>query len=190
MPQRTAEEAESDIVNYLSRQKLSFLCVEEDDVNILTTLDDRGKGNLSMEVSYQVQNFIDWLPIGEVQVRDHFFVHGFVGYTGTPTGKEGTMVTYVYVTPFGTKYHMVENCTYLKVKLQTAKTEEMEGLRNASGEIYRPCEVCGTDRDGLCYYTKWGNRYHIHSDCSALKRTVYLIPISQVGTRTACSKCG
>ncbi len=192
MPRRTVEEAEENIVNYLSRQKQPFLCVEEKEngVKIQAIPDDKGKGNLSMEVSYQVQNFIDWLPIGEVCVRDHIFVHGFVGYTGASVGIESENGIYVYITPSGTKYHTMESCTYLKVKLQTVKTEELGKLRNSSGEIYKPCEVCKPTGVGVCFYTKWGNKYHINSDCSALKRTVYLIPLSDVGSRTACSKCG
>ncbi len=192
MPQRIVEETEENIVNYLSRQKLPFLCVEENEngVKIQAVPDDKGRGNLSVKVSYQVKNFIDWLPIGGVHVCEHIFVHGFVGYTGTSSGTESEHGTYVYVTPSGTKYHTVESCTYLRVKLRTIKADELGNLRNASGEIYKPCEVCEPTGDGLYFYTKWGNRYHINSDCSALKRTVYLIPISDVGSRTACSKCG
>ena len=39
-------------------------------------------------------------------------------------------------------------------------------------------------------FEEWGNKYHGETDCPSLKRTVYLVPLSEAGGRSACSKCG
>ncbi|MBQ2257432.1 MAG: pilus assembly protein, partial [Lachnospiraceae bacterium] len=66
----------------------------------------------------------------------------------------------------------------------------LERERNESREIYYPCEECGGSCGNTVYITSHGNRYHATLSCSKLKRTVLAVPISQVGGRGACSKCG
>ena len=89
-----------------------------------------------------------------------------------------------------TRYHLSDQCTYLRVKVQAVSAEETENMRNGSGEKYTACERCKPVKGGLVYLTAWGNRYHGESDCSALQRTVYMVPQSEAGGRSACSKCG
>ncbi len=183
----------SDSVLYeLSQNQLPFLCVdgEESGVKIRTDYHALGEGNLQITVSYRIKPFIFWLPMRDIRVEEHCFLHGFTGYRKGMGTEENKQEQYVYITPSGEKYHLSENCTYLRVQLQVVSVEEIQSLRNADAEIYRPCETCNPKGEGICYYTKWGNRYHGTSDCAALKRTVYLVPLSQTGGRTACSKCG
>ena len=98
---------------------------------------------------------------------------------------------WVYITPYGESYHRSRDCRYLSLKVKAATTDEIIGYRNKSGEKYYPCGSCGdTGRSGICFYTEYGNRYHIMPNCSALKRTVRTVRISEVGSRHACSYCG
>ena len=183
----------SDSVHYeLSQNQLPYLCVEgeENGVKVRTDYHVLGEGNLQITADYRIKPFIFWLPVGDIQVEEHCFLHGFTGYKKGKGVEENKPEQYVYITPSGEKYHLSENCTYLRVQLQVVSTEKIESLRNADGEIYRPCETCKPKGNGVCYYTRWGNRYHDTSDCTALKRTVYLVPLSQAEGRTACSKCG
>ncbi len=188
---QTGQNAKKSIWKYLQEQQNPYLCVagKASGITIETKQNDIGEGNLHIAVSYNINSCISWLPI-DIGIKDHVFIHGFVGYRPNENKENSAPESYVYITPSGTKYHFYENCTYLKVKLLTADKEELPLLRNASGERYRLCEVCRPTESNLLFYTRWGNRYHANSNCSAIKRTVYCIPISQVGTRTACKKCG
>lgn len=97
----------------------------------------------------------------------------------------------VYVTEHGEVYHRDRNCTYIEVTLQETDADEVAGLRNKSGHKYYPCEVCGKkEADGKLYITQYGERYHTRADCPAIERSVREIPISEVGSRRPCSKCG
>ena len=183
---------EEEIKQYLGEQLLPFLCVEEgrNGVFVNASWDNCGDGNVEIQVSYAMKPFIHWLPIGNIGMSDVFFGHGFVGYreSDEDVGKDSAI--YVYITPSGSKYHLSQECTYLKIDIRAEAAEKVSGLRNGSGEKYYPCETCHPGKSGVVYLTEWGNRYHGETDCPSLKRTVYLVPISEVGERSACSKCG
>lgn len=166
--------------NYFGEQEI-LLKEEENSI---------GKGNILLSTSYEVKPFTVLFPLGTLVIEDSCFGHGFVGYQGDALWEqEKEAEKYVYITLSGSKYHFSEKCTYLKVKIESTTHSNIGELRNASGEIYYACSVCNPEKEGLVYFTKWGNRYHGKSDCSALKRTVFVVPLSQVGARTACSKC-
>lgn len=98
---------------------------------------------------------------------------------------------WVYITPYGESYHRSRECRYLNLKIFAATMEQMNSYRNKSGEKYYSCQVCARDsRSGVCFYTEYGNRYHFMPNCSALKRTIKTVKISEVGNRHACSYCG
>lgn len=178
---------------YLGAQFLPYLCVDggKDGLSILENKNSGRKGNMEIEISYDIKPFIWWLPIGSITVNDRFFGHGFIGYTGDMNAEgEKKPEIYVYITPSGSKYHVSEECTYLKVKIYAVSGEALEEKRNGSGEKYYACEWCKPQDEGLVYLTDWGNRYHGKADCPALKRTVYIVPLSEAGLRTPCSKCG
>lgn len=186
-------DVEEEIKQYLNEQSLPYLCVEDGSsgVAVSAAYDKYGRGNIAISIYYAMKPFIRWLPIGEIRINDGYFGHSFIGYTGDNTGNEERAPDiYVYITPHGSKYHFSEDCTYLKVQIKAASAETVNALRNRSGEKYYPCEYCEPAENGLVYVTEWGNRYHGKSDCPTLKRTVYIIPLSEAGTRTACSKCG
>ena len=98
----------------------------------------------------------------------------------------------VYVTETGTVYHLSRSCTHLDLSIQAVPAAEIRDRRNTGGAVYRACEYCGQrfSSQETYYITKEGDRYHTSLGCSGLKRTVYEIPISQVGGKRACSRCG
>lgn len=115
----------------------------------------------------------------------------WTGYdvTGAVTEEEGE--EWVYITPYGESYHRSRDCRYLSLKIKAATTDEISSYRNKSGEIYYPCGTCNDGRQtGICFYTDYGNRYHMMPNCSALKRTIRTVRLSEVGNRHACSYCG
>lgn len=184
-------EEETYVRQYLDEQVMPYLCVQGEREGIIITRKEDSTGNLELQASYTVKPLVPWLPIGTIQVQERFFGHKWVGYLGEGENKGGgERERYVYVTETGQRYHYSPDCTYLKVSIRAVSGESVGALRNGSGEKYYACEVCRPGEKGMVYLTQWGNRYHGEVDCTALKRTVYMIPLSQVGMRTPCSKCG
>ena len=97
---------------------------------------------------------------------------------------------WVYITPYGTVYHRDRACRYLDLNIRAVSRQSLLTLRNADRKIYRPCESCGLSGNRTVYVTDYGERYHNSLSCSGLKRTIYMIKLSQTGGKKACSKCG
>ncbi|MCD2493499.1 hypothetical protein LQE92_12825 [Lacrimispora sp. NSJ-141] len=99
---------------------------------------------------------------------------------------------YVYITQNGTVYHRKRECTYLKLSIRSVAGNSVSGLRNEEGSKYRPCERCMKDAlmTGTVYITDTGNRYHRTRNCSGLNRWIMKVPLSQVGGKGPCSRCG
>ena len=97
---------------------------------------------------------------------------------------------WVYVTPHGTVYHCDRTCRFLDLSIRAVNRQSLTTLRNADRSIYRKCESCGVSKNGTVYVTDYGTRYHSSLACKGLKRTIYMVKLSQVGGKRACSKCG
>ncbi|MCC8066283.1 MAG: pilus assembly protein, partial [Clostridiales bacterium] len=149
---------------------------------------------IDLVLTYQIRS-----PFGVINLPGTFFiqrasVRAWVGRTveensgeATEGGEDGEMV---YVTATGSVYHTDPDCTYLKLSVHAVDASELEGLRNNSGGIYHECELCGSDCGSTVYITNDGTRYHSSLTCSALKRTVTQVKLSEVGDMHVCSKCG
>lgn len=99
--------------------------------------------------------------------------------------------TVVYVAENGEVYHTDLSCTYIRLSIHTGRPSQLSFIRNKSGHIYHPCEVCGDAISGVCYYTDYGERAHSSLTCSKLKRTIQTIPLKEaVKNYRPCSKCG
>ena len=98
----------------------------------------------------------------------------------------------VYITESGTVYHLTKDCSHLTLTIQEVSPSNLPQARNSSGGKYSPCEKCGkSPMQGKNYYiTKEGDCFHTTRNCSGLKRTILMIPISQVGERSLCKRCG
>lgn len=178
---------------YLGDQLHPYLCVSggENGVKIQNLSAVQENGSIAFTAEYQIKPFIDWLPIGKIVIKDRFLSHTFTGYTGFEgREQEKQQETYVYVTKTGSKYHMSYECTYLRVQVRSADYDSLPSLRNQTGEKYYACLKCRPSKRGIVYITEDGNRYHSQSDCSALKRLVYMIPLSEADGFSPCSKCG
>lgn len=126
-----------------------------------------------------------------VPIAQRCRIRGFTGYDlKDKTNKDGTEEM-VYVTKTGSVYHKDRNCSHIKITINQILYSEIESKRNYSGEKYYPCEICAKSKHaGLVYITEDGNRYHNSLNCSGLKRMVFEIPLSKVGNRRPCSRCG
>lgn len=114
----------------------------------------------------------------------------WTGYDNAGTAGDADEEQLVYITPSGEAYHLSRNCPYLKLSVRGVDKDIVGELRNKDGSIFYACESCGGNESSRVFVTDYGSRYHTTLTCSALKRTIYLVPISKAQGRTPCSKCG
>ncbi len=185
-------DGEGYVKEYLNNQLYPYLCIKGGESGILLQDLSTGKenGQVELQAEYQIKSFISWLPLGDIKFRDRFFGHSWTGYCGNELLTDREQEIYVYITKTGSKYHMSHTCTYLRVQIQMKNYEQISSLRNQSGGKYYPCQKCKPVKRGNVYVTADGKSYHSLANCSSLKRTIYMIPLSEAGTYSPCSKCG
>lgn len=134
------------------------------------------------------------LPVPKIKAALRARVRAWTGRTGSKSGEEGQEEDKeeetVYVAVTGKVYHKDENCSHIRLSIQTVARERLKTKRNASGGKYHACERCGGGTGASVYVTAFGDRYHSSLSCSGLKRSVKEVPISQVKGWRACTKCG
>lgn len=148
---------------------------------------------IDLIVTYRMNRPFPILPLGSITMRQRVHTRAFTGVE--QRGKSGNQDhRIVYVTETGRVYHLKLECTYLKLSISQLQYGDLATKRNDSGGKYKACEKCCKDKNLVdntsVWITNYGDRYHTTASCSGLKRTVEEIPLSQVGTRTPCSKCG
>lgn len=147
---------------------------------------------IEVTASYQLQFPFDLFQIGSIPMVQRCLIHEWVGYGGTFHSEHASSEEeYVYVTPYGTVYHRSPDCTHIKLSIQEVSAGQIADLRNTDGGKYKCCEQCHCSLDSAhIYITDTGDRYHDSLTCSGLKRNVIAIPLSEVGGRAPCSRCG
>ncbi len=146
---------------------------------------------IDLIATYTVKPFVSVIGFGDFTMYNRIYTRAWTGYDNAAAASNGTSSEeIVYITPDGTVYHRSRSCTYLKLSIVAVSMDVLESERNAGGAIYYPCEECGSSAGNTVYVTSYGTRYHSSLSCSKLKRTIQAVPISQVGNRSACSKCG
>ncbi len=186
--------ARSSVLEYVGRDYLDQSCV------------DGGAGGISfagssvmeegdvidLQVSYRVRPFSGLMGFRGFSLSQRYYGKAWTGYDVeqyvSDTAQEDPMV---FITETGTVYHLDRNCTYLNPSVRSVPALTVDGRRNQSGGRYYPCGTCGSGAAvGQVFITDQGSSYHNRIDCSALKRTIYTVPLSQTGGRGRCSKCG
>ena len=129
-----------------------------------------------------------WLP-GKpyLKIRQHVICRKWTGWVED----NGNMEIWVYVAEKGSVYHTSRECTYLKLSISAVNYTDIKNKRNKHGEKYRECEVCAEKikEKNTVFITDQGNRFHYDLNCGGIKRTIYMIRLSEVGNRKKCSRC-
>ena len=188
------QDATKHIAAYMRGQPFSYLCVSggEGGINIQDLSSADTNGIVHLKVDYGIKPFLFWLPIGDIHFEDEYFGHGWTGYFGNENADRNVEEDVcVYITKTGTKYHKSYDCTYLRISIRAIESRQVAEIRNASGGKYYACERCGPKGEGTVYVTSDGIKFHGRSDCSSLKRTVYMVSLSKAAQGYApCVKCG
>lgn len=156
--------------------------------------DGNGPQELTLPDVYSYQPLGGLLPLQKIWFYNHVKVHTWTGRdtSSWEIGDADEVEEMVYVTVSGGVYHLDEDCSYLKLSVSHVSGNSVDSLRNSSGEKYHACEICSKNQPpaGTVSITSEGNRYHNHSNCSGLKRSVRLVCKSDVDHMAVCSRCG
>ncbi len=145
---------------------------------------------IDLIATYTVKPPVSIVGFGDFKMYNRVLARAWTGYDNAAACADGASELIVYITPDGTVYHKSRACSYLKLSIVPVSMELIESERNEGGAKYYPCEECGNEARSTVYITNYGTRYHSSLSCSKLKRTILAVPISEVGGRGACSKCG
>lgn len=147
---------------------------------------------IDLVVTYTMKTPFSLFSLKPIRVQQRVHTRAFTGVeergnTG-PCEDEN-----VYITETGRVYHRTTSCTYLKLSISQVCGADLDLLRNESGGKYRSCDKCTKGKvlesDTKIWITNFGDRYHTVVSCSGLKRYIREVKLSEVGTRTPCSKC-
>lgn len=148
------------------------------------------KDLIDLRAVYYVQPDFSLLYTPKYLVCTRFLGRAWTGYDVTANSEKEDSQIYVYITETGKVYHWSLDCSSLNIKIKQIAFSVIDKARNESGEKYRKCEKCGKGSTPMSVFiTTDGNRYHFEKNCSGLKRTIFTIPITQVGNRTPCKRC-
>lgn len=147
---------------------------------------------IDLRITYRVRPFAGLMGFDGFLMSQRYYGRAWTGYDAAGSAGGGAQEDpMVYIAKTGTAYHLDRNCTYLNPKIESVPVQSVSDRRNASGGKYAPCGSCGAGGSGnQVYITDYGNSYHKRLDCPGLKRTIYTVPLSEVGGRGRCSKCG
>lgn len=183
----------NDIIQYVGRKNMDSSMIMGGSDGLLVSKGTEAKNGqdvLEISVHYYVKPIIGWIGFGGILLGNHCMVKPWTGYV--PCELLGTInldEPFVYVTENGEVYHTDYACTHLQLSIEPIIASLVGSKRNDSGEKYYPCEYCGKGGGSLRYITSQGNRYHTTLNCSGLKRTIYKVPLSEVGGIGPCSRC-
>lgn len=138
---------------------------------------------------YRVKPVVDILGFSGFSMASRCYMKAWTGYRLTAEEDGAGEEELVYITENGTVYHKSRNCSHLALSVREVETDSMGVLRNESGGKYYPCEHCGQTVGEQVFLTDQGNRYHSSLLCSGLKRTIYIIKLSEAGGMRPCSRC-
>lgn len=186
--------ARGSILDYVGRSYLGQSCIVGGAGGVSlagSSVMDEGD-IIDLQVSYKVKPFSGIMGFNGFSISQRYYGRAWTGYDVTQFVSDAKQEDpMVFITETGEVYHMDRNCTYLNPTVESIPATAVSDRRNQSGGKYYPCELCGADT-GMehIYITEHGSSYHTRINCSGLKRTIYTIPLSQVGGRGRCSKCG
>lgn len=115
-------------------------------------------------------------------------------FSGTEAWCKGSAAEggFVYVTKYGSVYHLHRGCSSLNPSIRMVFGTEVFSERNKKGGKYKPCGACMKNqklKEQALYITEEGDYFHSTPGCMGLNRTIYKVPFSEAAGMNACSKC-
>lgn len=173
----------------------SWVAGGQDGLTILGSRFPDDHGNLDLTVTYRIK--VPFLPqnVGSLVLTQRECQRVWSG-NRAPSGageekeEETEADVIVYITETGSVYHTSLDCSYLKLSVQQIRHNEVVNYRSEDGSKYYACDRCEKGGSGFwVYITSSGNRFHTDPNCSALRRNVQSVHLSEVSGRHCCSRC-
>lgn len=141
---------------------------------------------INTKVTYYIKFPIRFFGKRKMKLSDGCCMHRWTGNYAMEAGDKKQ--EWVYITPTNSVYHVNRECTHLKISIISMPSIKLK----KELKKYSPCGHCvnGKKISSIVYLTNEGECYHIKIDCSALKRTIYMIPKEQVNGKRPCLRCG
>lgn len=179
----------------LETEKLVGLCERTKDAGMYAyVLDGSGPKEVTLPDLYSYQPVGGWIRLPRMWLHNVVTVHAWTGKTesdmnGDSSGKSEQMV---WMTETGSVYHVKPDCTYMQLSIEQVSGSSVSKMTNEYGEHYEACRTCSRSGKpaGSVYITGSGTSYHNLETCSGLKRTIRLVPESEVKGVYVCSRCG
>lgn len=161
----------------------------ESDISLLLSSYMEEDDVIDIVALYNIKIPCNFFQLNKIKVIQRARIRGWTGYENAEGESEQEEM--VYITQYGSVYHRDALCTHINLSISQVNVEEVENLRNSGGGKYYACELCGDESgNGTVYITNTGDRYHKIRECSGIRRGIMTVPISQVGNRGPCSRCG
>ncbi len=144
---------------------------------------------IDLIATYQVVPMIKIMGFNRFAMCNRMRTRAWTGYDVTLADGDLELDELVYITEYGTVYHLSSYCTHLKLSIQAVDIERISEYRNQDGKEYTECDRCFDEYAVTFYITDYGELAHCSLTCSSLKRTIELVPLSEVGDRELCKKC-
>lgn len=182
----------NDVLERVGEEYLESIGIEDGPGGISFLMSDVTSSEyIDLQADYKVMPRYPLSGFNSFRMRNNCRLRAWNGYDNVNSPDNSETEQMVYITKTGSVYHLSSECSYLKLSVSEIRRDELPFWKNADGEEYTPCEKCGNlSEDGNLYIAENGKRYHTDRNCSGLKRTVYTVPISSVGERSPCSRCG
>lgn len=180
--------AQSLFIKELKEQGLKADDIQDGWKGFRLSLTESDVQTIRLRVDYQIQLPINVFGKKSVGVTQSAMARRWTGQSADVIQRN----QWVYVTPYGTAYHITSNCRYLDLSVWATTQAQITTLRNQDGKKYAPCKACITaqeDESRSVYVTDYGEVYHTTLSCVGLKRTVYRISRELASGRSPCQKC-
>ncbi len=183
--------AESEVIfaKELREEKKSTKYIEGGILGISLLNSSFGEDDIELTAHYKMKFPVSLLGKFTWRVKTTAVARKWIGNISLKSGDGLSGEEYVYITPNGVAYHRKPDCPYLDLTIRPVALKQVKTLRNKSGHKYYRCECCKNSKNGTVFITDYGEKYHGDLSCYALKRTVNVVKISEVGGRHACLKC-
>lgn len=186
--------AKKRVVDILGKEYLENSCLSSGTMGLHFTKSSIMEENdiIELVVSYRVKPFINTMGFPDFPMENRYFGRAWTGYDTTrKQGDTSEEDPIVYIAQSGTVYHTAHNCSYLNPSVKAVSYGATAELRNENGGKYYDCERCKREEyQTVVYITEQGDKVHGSLKCPGLKRTVYIVHLSEVGDKRKCSKCG
>ncbi len=145
-------------------------------------------GMIDLILVYEMKN--PFLPgtIGTTEYVQRSRVRAWTGCCYDAEGEEAEEQNMVYITEYGSVYHVTKSCTHLDLSIVCIPHVHIPVIYN--GKVYTECRICIMDDAESIYVTETGEKFHWDISCRTLRRTIYEVPIERAGGYAPCSRCG